>query len=750
MTSNANKNEQRRWNQLTEIAIKPLLAFAVAAIFLSGCAAIDQGQSGADIEPSAETMSEVSVDKSSDTNVSGQLTPATESMQVSAVGLAQMEGAARNQPTLFKGNDHMVNLPEPRPAIMFYGDDVTLNFEQAPLIEVVHAVMGDILELDYIVDHPIKGEITLRTRTPVPLNQLLKILESLLRANDALMLRDKNGRYYISASKSLSKLRPGISDARDLGAGYSTVIVPLRYIGARNMAEILKPVAEEEAFVRIDTARNLLMLAGTRGQLDGWLELIDTFDVDMLKGMSVGIFPLENSTVEDIDLALMGLLGETGGGQEGGEAGLGLSGLVKIIPVERLNSIMVVTPRAQYLERLGDWIERLDRAPESSFDQRLFVYPVQNGNAGHIAELLSSIFSGGSGAGSSRSSGGVAPGLTPETISSQGSGSTPRSSAGSPSGGSKNFMLGNVRVIADEENNALLIYSTGKEFKKVEAALRRLDVVPAQVIIEASILEVSLTDDLRYGLEWSFQSDLGNDYTGVGKLINSGTSVTPVVPGFSYAIANAAGDISAVLNALAEESLINVISTPSVMVLDNHTAYIHVGDQVPVKTGTAVTDGGTAIESITYRDTGVKLSVTPSVNAGGMVTMDIEQSVTDVGTVDIATGQRSFLERNIDSRVAVRSNESVVLGGLIRENKSKGVAGVPWLYKLPVVGSLFGTTDNSSKRTELLVIITPRVMFNEGDLREVSREMRSRMRDFELIDQSRGALLLDSDRSGSR
>lgn len=742
----------KRWNQLKQLPVKPVVFFAAVAIFLSGCAAMGQGQSGAGIEPKVETVSEVNVDENSDASLSGQLTPATGNMQVTAVGLAQTEGATRNQPTLYKGNDRMVNLPDMRPAIMFYGDDVTLNFEQAPLIEVVHAVMGDILKLDYVVDHPIKGEITLRTRSPVALNQLLEILESLLRANDALMLRDKNGRYFVSGSKNLSKLKPRLSNSSDLGAGYSTIIVPLQYIGAKNMAEILKPLADEEAFVRIDMARNLLMLAGTRAQLDGWLELIETFDVDMLKGMSVGIFPLENSTVEDVDLALMGLLGQPDGGPADGGAGLGISDLVKIIPVERLNSIMVVTPRAQYLERLGTWIERLDRTPESSFDQRLFVYPVQNGSAGHIADLLSSIFSGGSTASSSRSSGGVAPGLTPETISSQGSDSAPKSTSNNASSGSRNFMLGSIRLIADEENNALLIYSTGKEFKKIEAALRRLDVVPAQVIIEASILEVSLTDDLKYGLEWSFNSNLGNDYSGVGKLISSKNSVvpTPIAPGFSYAIANAAGDISAVLNALATEALVNVISTPSVMVLDNHTAFIHVGDQIPIKTGNAVTDGGTAIESFSYRDTGVKLSVTPTVNAGGLVTMDIEQSVTDVGTVDLATGQRSFLERSINSRVAVRSNESVVLGGLIRENKTEGESGVPWLYKLPVVGSLFGTTDNTSRRTELLVIITPRVMFNEDDLREVSREMRSRMRDFDLIDESHGAHLMNSAEGRSR
>ena len=195
-----------------------------------------------------------------------------------------------------------------------------------------------------------------------------------------------------------------------------------------------------------------------------------------------------------------------------------------------------------------------------------------------------------------------------------------------------------------------------------------------------------------------------------------------------------AGDIKAVLTALAQDKLLNVISTPSVMVLDNHDAYIHVGDQVPVQSSTTQTDGGNTIQSIEYKDTGVQLNVRPSVNAGGLVTMQIEQSVTDVGEIDPATRQRAFNERSIMSRVAVRSHESVVLGGLIRENASSASPGYPSCYNLPVIGPLFGSTVKEDRRTELLVIITPRALYNEQDLREVSEEMRSQIRHMELIE----------------
>ncbi|MFT4824925.1 MAG: general secretion pathway protein D [Halioglobus sp.] len=672
---------------------------------------------------------------------------------------AKADGDTRAEAVLYRGNNRQVKIPPLREPVKLLGDAVSLNFEEAPLSEVMHAIMNDILALDYVVDHPVKGEVTLRTRTPVPRDQLLGILESLLKANNALMVRGEDNRFLITGDGHGAGLSGGASNAQNTGAGFSTSIIPLQFVSAGNMADILKPVADESAFVRVDTTRNLLMLRGTRDQLNGWMEMVATFDVDLLAGMSVGIFPLENTSVDEMDAALKGLLG----GQGKKENGTDLGELVRIIPMVRLNSILVVTPRSQYLDRVGKWISRLDTQPDSNFEKQLHVYPIQNTTASRLADLLSSIYTGSSGQsggsnnsnfGSSGRSSEVAPGLSQETIGS-GSGSRSGSGSGSAGGGissgvgqfanseelsgsngNSQFTFDDIRVVADDENNALLIYATGKDYKKIARALKDLDVVATQVIIEASILEVTLTDDLRYGLEWSFKGGLGNNYDGAGLLDTGAAGVNAVVPGFSYTVTNAlGGDIRAVLNALSSQSLINVISTPSVMVLDNHTAYIHVGDQVPIFSAQTITDGGRTTQSVEYRDTGVKLSVRPSVNAGGLVTMDVEQSVSNIGAeIDPATGQSSFSERNISSRVAVRSNESVVLGGLIRENARSGSSGLPFLHKIPVIGALFGTTATGDSRTELLVIITPRVLNNEAELRAVSQEMRSRIRHMELIE----------------
>ncbi|MEP5567938.1 MAG: type II secretion system secretin GspD [Halioglobus sp.] len=676
-------------------------------------------------------------------------------LSTSAAGLAASKAEEEpKEAVVYRGTDKHVNMPSKRESVRFLGEDVSLNFEQAPLSEVTHAIMGDILELDYVVDHPIQGQVTLRTRTPIPRDQLLGVLESLLKANNTIMIRGSDGRYLVTGSARGTKLSPSVSNPRDNIAGYSTVIVPLQFISAKNMAEILKPVADESAFVRIDSSRNLLVLAGTRTQLDGWLDMVSTFDVDQLKGMSVGLFPLENSEVAEVVDALDAIMGTT-------ENGSSMKDMIRVVPVARLNSILIVTPRAHYLDTVEKWIERLDEAHYSALDRRLYVYPVQNTTASRLSDLINSIYTGRQPSGSSQSRGGfgdssgVAPGLSPETLGSSsgmGSSSNMGSSRSSARGGSSVANLNmegvtgsgdetsEVRVVADDENNSLMIYATSMQYKVIKTALEQLDVVATQVIIEASIIEVSLTDELRYGLEWTFSNSLGSDYDGEGFLSSIADADSPasIVPGFSYTVTNSIGNVSAVLNALAEESLLNIISTPSVMVLDNHYAYIHVGQQVPIidsQTGSLASDTDRVTQSITYRDTGVKLDVKPSVNAGGLVTMEVRQSVTDVGEIDAATGQRAFLERNIESRVAVRSNESVVLGGLIRENAGTASQGVPWLHSVPVVGSLFGTDSARSNRTELLVIITPRALYNEDELRSVSEEMRSKIRNLELIDE---------------
>lgn len=656
------------------------------------------------------------------------------------------------------------------------GKSAGLKFEEASVADVASLVLREIAKVDYVVHPPLNGTITLSTQGDVSADQAVLLLEAALQANGLQMARDPRGTYHIGRPDALKGIVPALRQATGgpLPPGYGAIVVPLKYMGAGEMANILRPLAPPDAIVRVDTIRNLLVLVGTRTQAEGWLDIVSTFDVDLLKGMSVGIYPLKHVTTRDLDAALRILNsggtvaptsaaptatnpaapaapGAGAGGSSSGAAATTLAasfplfGALRIIPIERTNSVMIVTPRAAYLDEARRWLEKFDQPGGNSPDAQLFVYAVQNGNAKHLASVLNGLFGGASTTPQVTSSG-VAPGLRQNTASSTGfaasgtgmaaSGTDTKTTAtgstgAAAQGGLTSFSLSAaLRVMADEINNAVLVFGTRAEYDKVEATLRRLDVPPTQVLIEASIIEVTLNDDLQYGLQWVFTDGArgSSNLLGTGMLSTVAGAVFGSTPaGFSYTLRNSSGDVRAVLNALADKSLVKVISSPSLMVMDNHTASISVGNQQPVKMGTT-TSGLVTQDNIQYKDTGVNLSVTPSVNAGNMVTMDLNQSVTDVGQIDVATGQRAFLQRQFTSRVAVRSGESLVLGGLIRDNQTSGKTGLPVLQDIPLLGALFGANKSQTARTELVVVITPRVVRTTQDVREIGQDLKDRMK----------------------
>ena len=726
---------------------------------------------------------------------------------------------AADEPVVIRGNDRLVadrRAPASTPA---RGAATSLKFESAPASEVVHVMLRDLLKVDYVVHPPLNGTITLTTRQAVSADRALLLLETALQANGIVMARDTRGTYHVGSPEALRGIvsAPVVADGKPLPPGYGAVIIPLQYLGASEMANILRPLVSPDAILRVDTVRNLLVMRGTRAEAEGWLELVGTFDVNLLRGMSVAVFPLKHTSAAEVDAALRLLSGAAAGGgtaaasgarpaqgaaaavtrpgaapapgaAAAAPAGLGegnpLHGALRVLPIERINAVMVVTPRAAYLDEVRYWIEQFDRPNLNSAEPQLFVYKVQNGSSTHLAELLNGIY-GGSTAQQPGATG-IAPGLTgtsgtsPNVNSSfagqygasrnnpfgtglggsgfGGLGSNSFGTGGGLGGGMSGLggalgtqqqgqtaqqgpnvvttTLGqNVRVMADRINNTLLIHATAAEYQRIEGTLKRLDIQRAQVLIEASIVEVTLGDGLEYGLQWAFRGGIGGG-SGRGVIGPSGEGGVLAATGasdggFTYTFRNGAG-ISAVLTALASKSLLKVISSPSLMVLDNHTAAIQVGNQEPVNTGTVVyTNSNVSSTSIQYKDTGVMLGVTPSVSAGDLVTLDVNQIVSDIGEDSQSAqtrGYATFLQRQINSKVAVRSGETLVLGGLIKDNVRNSKSGVPILSAIPVVGALFGTHGSSANRTELLVILTPRVLRSDDDARAVSRELRDRMK----------------------
>lgn len=627
--------------------------------------------------------------------------------------------------------------------------DIVLNFEGADLREVIRVVMGDMLGENYTIDPKVNGSVTIHTTQAIGRAAVMPILETVLRMNGAAMVRD-NGTYKISPLSAALRgsTTPQIAN---LQPGYSVQVVPLQFIAAREMAKILEPLVPEGSILRVDESRNLLMLAGAEAEMRHALETVSVFDMDWLAGMSVGLFTLKSVDVKSILPELDLLFGE--------KAKNPFAGMLRIIPIERMNAVFVVSPRPQYLEQARVWVERLDRNGGKS-GTRLHVYPVQNGSAEKIAALLSQVMGGKSSAATSAPS--LAPGLTATTLQTSSSGAgLPGSALGSAasnntvglnntaastgtvvaSGSGEALGLGagsNIKVIADKDNNALLILANAAEYEKLEEAIKKLDVVPRQVLVEVTIAEVSLTGALSYGLEWFFSSN--NNLSGM--LFNSNTntralpsdptgSVTPKLP-FSAVWKTSGGNISAVLSALASNTKVNVISSPHIMVTDNQVAKINVGASVPVQgqtTITGTTGSAPITTSVVYVDTGVVLSVRPHINAGGLVTLEVAQEVSDVQDGVTTTGLNSptINKRTAQTTVAVQSGDTMVLAGLIKDDKSAGSSGMPLLSDIPVLGALFGAKSDTNNRRELIITITPRVVNDTTQAREVTAEFRKKL-----------------------
>ncbi len=602
--------------------------------------------------------------------------------------------------------------------------EITFNFEGEDLQQIVHLILGKILKENYIIAPGVKGKVTFATARPISKDQVLPILEMLLSWNNAALIWVDDAWQVVPKPKAVAgNLTPRVG-ALDGAKGYSVLAVPLKYIAPAEMEKILKPYARDKAILKADNARRLLVLAGTRQELNNYLRTIETFDVDWIKGMSVGIFPLEKVEATQIAQELEVLFGEG--------ADNPLAGMFRFMPIERLNAVMVITPQPDYLYKARDWVKRLDRTG-SDAAANLYVYDVKNIKAADLAGYLNDIFgngSGGSRQNRKQSGGQVAPGLTGRNLGAQPRNKTARQAnnarqrrnqpARGGTGGATLFN-GDVRITAIEESNQLLISASAQAYEAILSAIKKLDTEPLQVLIEAKILEVTLKDELQYGLQWYFGQHVPEGGgTGSASFSNLRTAGASIGNAFGYTFQG--GEILAKLSGSDILSHSTVLSTPSVMVLNNKTATINVGEEIPVISGNTIGTGGTVSNYVQYKSTGVILEVTPRVNPGGLVYLEITQEVSSPGAKIEGQANLPINKKQMVSEVAVRSGETIVMGGLISENTGKSSGGTPGLSRLPLVGGLFGGKSRSKNRTELILLLTPTVVRNRDESRELTRE----------------------------
>ncbi|MDG2527268.1 type II secretion system secretin GspD [Caulobacter endophyticus] len=591
---------------------------------------------------------------------------------------------------------------------------VALNLPGVGVGEFAKAVFGDILRTPYAVAPSASGVVTLVTPRPVARADVLPLAEDALRgAGLALVVRDG-----VQTIVSLAEARAQSGPVTGGQPGFGTETIQLKFASPAALKSLLEPIAPG-VITAADPVSNTIVLSGASGQRRGVRDLVEQFDVDWLKGMSFGLYVPKNTDARLIAPELDRLINAPDSP---------MAGRVKLIAMEKLNGVMAVSSQAQHLDDIRRWVEILDREGQSD-ERRLFVYRVQNGRASDLSRVLSAAFGRGMTAsapatgadGRSESRSGLRPSSSPLLASPPAGTTLPGQSPTpvSPGGGG---LADGLVLTGDDSNNAVIAFATPREYALIEDALRKLDVAPMQVVVEAVITEIALNNALRYGSQWFIQS--GNDQA----ILSQGKTqaAAPNFPGFAYLLNS--GSVAATLTALSTVTDIEVLSAPNLMVLNNHTASLEVGDQVPISTGSAL-NNDSVISSIDYRDTGVLLKVTPRVNSGGLVLLDIVQEVSDVSQTSSSTIDSPTISvRKIATSIAVQDGQTVALGGLIRDRNSKTRDGVPLISAVPVLGALAGSRDNRRERTELLVMLTPRVLRNSVEIQAVTDELREKIR----------------------
>jgi len=662
------------------------------------------------------------------------------------------------------------------------GGSVTLDFADTDIREVAAQILGNTLHVNYTIDPAVHGTATLRTVTPLSNAQLIPVLQSLLAQNGATLVQSGSVYRVLPAAAAA-----GIAGGNGTAGG---LMVPLRYAAAEDLAKVLQPYAQAGARIVAVPAANALVIAGEPAQRDALENLVRAFDVDELAGQSYALLPVRDGDAADFATAFSQAFRSQQGGQ--------LASLIKVVPLARINAVLIVASQPRYLADARRVYAVVERGMHQS-TRSWHVYYVQNSTANDTAYILQQAFtptnvtaqptargqgqqtsgaggvngiaglggqnsgsgsSGGLGSsGSSGSSGGLGGGLGSSGSSGglgsggiggsggQGSPTAPPSSAGggasallgglSNSGGSGSNDPNAMRIIPNPENNAILIYATGEEEATVEAMLHKIDILPLQVRIDAIIAEVTLNDNLSYGTQFFF------DHRAVNGGLTAGTSTTTTnlalpATGLAGFVFNAAGkDGDFVLQALQDVTTVKVLSSPDLLVLDNETAALSVGNLVPYQTGSLTAAAGTGLAtstSVDYRQTGVITQVTPRVNSGGLVTLDIAQEVSGIaagsstaGTSGSTINSPTFTERAVKSRVVVQDGQTVGLAGLITDNDSRGNSGLPFLKTIPILNLITSQQSNTRTRTELLILLTPHVLHDQRDARALTEDLREQL-----------------------
>lgn len=616
---------------------------------------------------------------------------------------------------------------------------VSLNFENGDIREIAKNILGDLLQENFIIDPRVTGTISVRTPKGIKRSDLVPTFESLLRNVNAALVKDGNLWRVIPAAEAV----PGLVTPRLMavnGNGLTVHILLVRNIGAKELQRVMLPFAKGgDAAVRVDELRNLLFLTGTEQEVKHLIEISTMFDIDLMAGMSFLLYPLQNSEAKLVVADWEKLF------PQGANP---YAGLLRIAAIERMNALLLVSPRANIITQAREIVDRLDKRADGGSQPQLFVHFLQNTQAAKIQPILQQALSGNR---AQTSTATVAPGQTPVNLTAPISPipgasnslpgnisqapstvqpTTPRASpATTPAGAGGGLTLArNAIIVADPDRNALLITATSAEFTAIESIIKKLDVLPKQIAIEVQIAQVTLKDDFQFGLQSFFQGKILDSQNRLTAANGTG-SVTGA--GFTY-IWKKTDAIKAILNMSESKNNVRTLAQPTMITLDNQKVTFTSGVSTSVKTQTQSSNGTVgAQDSFQYIETGISLTVTPRVS-GENVFLEIQQQISDPRVNPNGNGNPDVSKSSTSTSVMVQSGDTMLLGGLFQGSSGNSSDGLPLLSSIPIVGGLFGAQGWNSNRTELALLITPRIISDNDESREIVDELRKKLKGIEI------------------
>lgn len=616
------------------------------------------------------------------------------------------------------------------------GEGVMLNFDNADIYEVIQ-VIAETLDLSYIIDPQVKGVVNIRSGQKIPKSELFVIFKKLLNIN-GLDIRSEGDHFYIFVAAKPSSL--AIYDKDQIGSlkpssKVVTQVVPVMHVSSSEAQKLVEPYLSQQAVIYNLADQNTLVISDFEGQIVDALNILSRLDVSSLSAMRVKVVRVEQAPLFDLRDELKEVLLALKVNKKDYEG-------VQLVPLERVNSMMLIGYNEDLVETAVQWVEELDRAPSGGRDS-IYIYSVRNSVASELVDLVGSLITEKSSTTSSKSKSGKkssSPSTTPGSIRPPGSMSdstqpqtptTPSTpTVKTPTGQTLESMqfAGEPSLIADDARNIVLIRAQFVDYQRVVKLLERLDNMPTQVLIEVLVAEVTLTDDLQYGVEWALKNhklpanldDKEDNGISFGEILGEGRK------GLEGAITfNNSGDIFKFLNFLASDSEVSVVSSPQVLVLNNEAAMVNVGQQVPVVTSQIVDSSGSvnptpttaSNQTVQYKDTGVILNVTPRINSEGIILLEIDQQVSSVlEQTTSGVNSPTISTKQVKTKLAVKDGQSILMGGLISTDKTKNDTGIPGLKDIPGLGWLFKQKSLNNKKTELLLMVTPYVIESEDVL----------------------------------